>query len=104
MRFSFGAQTLVKAREDWIVTRGRKCGHVKAAAQSTSPAEDGTFTAERTAVVIKWRQSSERSGLPAIELTELGHLRQQKRCCTCTDSGNCDELLRFGTKSLVLRN
>jgi hypothetical protein len=52
MGFAFGAQTLVKAREDWIVTRGRKRGHVKAAAQSTSSAEDGAFTAQRTAVVI----------------------------------------------------
>src|SRR5262245_13891856 len=102
MGFAFGAQTLVKAREDWIVTRGRKCGHVKAAAQSTSPAEDGAFTAERTAVVIKRRQARERSGLPPIELAELGHLREQERCGTGTDSGNGGELLRFSTKSLVL--
>src|ERR1043166_1566715 len=104
MGFAFGAQTLVKAREDWIVTRGRKRGHVEAAAQSTSSAEDGAFTAERTAVVIKRCQARERSGLPPIELAELGHLRQQERCRTCTDSGNGGELLRFGAKSLVLRN
>src|SRR5437763_2146 len=104
MGFAFGPQTLVKAREDWIVTRGRKRGHVKAAAQSTSSAEDGAFTAERTAVVIKRRQACERSGLPPIELAELGHLRQQERCRTCTDSGHGGELLRFSTKSLVLRN
>ena len=53
MGFAFGAQTLVKTREDRIVTRGRKRGHVKAAAQSTSSAEDGAFTAERTAIMIK---------------------------------------------------
>ena len=104
MGFAFGARTLVKAREDWIVTRGRKRGHIKAAAQSTSSAEDGAFTAERTTVVIKRRQARERSGLPPIELAELGHLRQHKRGGTCTDSGNRGELLRFSTKSLVLRN
>jgi len=36
MGFSFGAQTLVKAGEDWVITRSRKGGHVKAAAQGTS--------------------------------------------------------------------
>jgi len=86
--FAFGAQTLVKAREDWIVTGGRKRGHVKAAAQSRSPSGDGAFTTERTAVVIKRRQARERSGLPAIELAELRHLREQERCRTCTDVGH----------------
>ena len=76
MGCAFGAQTLVKAREDWIVTRGGKRGHVEPAAQSTSSAEDGAFTAERTAVVIKRRQAGERSSLPPIELAELGHLRE----------------------------
>ncbi len=52
MGFAFGAQTLVKAREDWIVTGGRKRGHVKTAAQSRSSAEDGASTAERTAVMV----------------------------------------------------
>ena len=104
VRFAFGAQTLVKAGEDWVITRSRKGGHVKAAAQSTSPTEDGAFTAERTAVVIKRRQACKRSGLPPIELAELGHLREQERCRPCTDSGNGGELLRFSTKTLVLRN
>ena len=104
MGFAFGAQTLVKARQHWIITCGRKGGHAKAAAQSTSSAEDGAFTAERTAVVIKRRQACERSGLPPIVLAELGHLGEQERCRTCADSGNGGELLRFSTKSLVLRN
>lgn len=104
MGFAFGAQTLVKAREDWIVTGGRKRGHVKTAAQSAAAPEDGAFTAKRTAVVIKRRQAREGSGLPPIELAELWHLRQQDRCGTCTDSDNGDEFLRFSTKNLVLRN
>ncbi len=104
MGFAFGAQTLVKAREDWIVTGGRKRGHVKTAAQSAAAPEDGAFTAKRTAVVIKRRQAREGSGLPPIELAELGHLREQERCRTCTDSSNRGKLLRFSIKSLVLRN
>ena len=104
MGFAFGAQTLVKGREDWIVTCGRKRGHVKAAAQSTPSAEDGAFTAERTAVVIKRPEARERGGLPPIELAELGHLREQQRCRTCTDSGNRGEFLRFGAKSFLRRN
>ena len=102
--FSFGSQTLVKEREDRIVTRGRKRSHVKATAQSTSSAEDGAFAAETPAIVIKWRQARQCSGLSPIELAELRHLREQERCRMCTDSGNCGELLRFSTKSLVLRN
>src|SRR5262245_23023397 len=104
MRFAFGAQMLVEAREDWIVMRGRKRGHVKATTQSTASTEDGAFTAQRTTVVIKRRQTRECSGLPPIELAEFGHLRQQEGCRTCTDSGHRGELLRFSTKSLVLRN
>ena len=40
----------------------------------------------------------------AIELAELGHLREQQRCRACTDSGNRGEFLRFSTKSFLLRN
>jgi hypothetical protein len=98
VRFASGAQTLVKAREDWIITCGRKRSHVKAAAQSTSSAEDGASNADRTAVVVKRGQTRERSGLPPIELTEFGHLRQYKRCGTCTDSGNRGELLRLAQR------
>ena len=36
--------------------------------------------------------------------SELGHLREQERCGTCTDSRNGGELLRSSTKSLVLCN
>ncbi len=54
--------------------------------------------------MVKRGQARERSGLPPIELAEFGHLRQYKRCGTGTDSGNRGELLRFSTKSLVLRN
>ena len=104
MGFAFGAQTLVKARQDWIITCGRKRGHVEAAAQSTSSAEDGASTAERAAVMVKRGQARERSGLPPIELAEFGHLRQYERCRTCTDSSNRGVFLRFSAKSLVLRN
>ena len=45
MGFAFGPQTLVKAPEDRIVTRGSKRGHVQAAAQSRLSADDGAFTA-----------------------------------------------------------
>ena len=54
--------------------------------------------------MINRRQARERGGLPPIELAELGHLREQQRCRTCTDSGNRGEFLRFSTKSFLLRN
>src|SRR5207247_8500630 len=43
VRFAFGAQTLVKRREDMITTsRGQRC-HVEAAAQSATAAKDGAL-------------------------------------------------------------
>jgi hypothetical protein len=43
VRFTFGAQTLIKRREDMVATsRGQRC-HVKAAAQSAAAAEDGAL-------------------------------------------------------------
>ena len=54
--------------------------------------------------MVKRGQARERSDLPPIELAQLGHLRQYERCGTCPDSGNRGELLRFSTKSLLLRN
>jgi hypothetical protein len=56
-------------------------------------------------VVIKRRQARERSGLPPIELAEIGHSRQYKRCGTCTDSGTAVtfcalvQRVRFDSKS-----
>jgi len=43
--FAFGAQTLIKVGEDWVVTGGDQCGHVEAAAQSASSTEDGALAA-----------------------------------------------------------
>ncbi len=45
VRFAFGAQTLVKARQDRIEASDRKCSHVKSAAQSAASTEDGALTA-----------------------------------------------------------
>ena len=41
VRFAFGTQTLVKTRQDRIEASGRKCSHVKSAAQSAASTEDG---------------------------------------------------------------
>ena len=104
VRFAFGAQTLVKARQDRIEASGRECGHVEAATQSGPAAKDGAFAAHRSTVVIKWRQAGERGGLATIELAKLGHLRKQERCRACTDSADSGELLCFDAERLVLRD
>ena len=44
--FTFGAQTLVKARQDRVEASGRECSHVEAAAQSAASTEDGAFAAD----------------------------------------------------------
>jgi hypothetical protein len=104
VRFALDAHTSVKVRQDWIVASGRERGHVKAAAQSASSTKDGALAADRAAVVIKRRQASERGGLPAIELTELGHLREQERSCARAHSANRGKFLCFSAKGLVLRD
>jgi hypothetical protein len=42
-------------------------------------AEDSALAADRTTVVIKRCQASQSGRFAAIELTELGHLREQER-------------------------
>ena len=104
MRFAFGAQTLVKVRQDRIEASSRECCHVEAATQSGPAAKDSAFAAHRSTVVVKWRQASERSGLATIELAKLGHLRKQERCCAYTDSADSGEFLCFDAERLVLRD
>lgn len=54
--------------------------------------------------MIKRRQASERGGLPAVEPSELGHLREQERSCARAHSANSGEFLCFSAKGLVLRD
>ena len=84
--------------------RGAKRSHIEPAAQSAPSTEDGAFAAEQTAVVVKRRQASQSGRFAAIELTELGHLREQERGRTRAHSSNGSEFLRFKAKGLVLRD
>ena len=102
MGFAFGAQTLVKARQDRIVTSGREGSHIEAAAQSASPTKDSALAPSQAAVVIKWREPSEGGRLATIELTKLGHLREQERGGARAHSANGRKFLRFVAKDLVL--
>lgn len=104
VRFAFGPQTLIKARQDRVEASGRECGHVEAATQSGPSAKDGAFAAHRSTVVVKWRQPGERGSLATIELAKLGHLREQERCCAYTDSADRGEFLCFDAERLVLRD
>ena len=102
--FAFGAQALIKTRQDRIVASGAERSHVEPAAQSAPPTEDSALAADRTTVVIKRCQASQSGRFAAIELTELGHLREQERGSARAHSANGGEFLRFSAKGLVLRN
>ena len=60
--------------------------------------------ADRTTVVIKRCQASQSGRFAAIELTELGHLREQEPSRARANSANGSEFLRFNAKDLVLRD
>ena len=46
MWFAFGAQTLVKVRQDRVEASGGECSHVEAATQSRAATKDGAFPAD----------------------------------------------------------
>ena len=102
--FAFGAQALIKTRQDRVVASGAERSHVEPAAQGASSTEDGALAADRTTVVIKRCQASQSGRFAAIELTELGHLREQERSRARAHSANGSEFLRFNAKDLVLRD
>ena len=54
--------------------------------------------------MIKRCQASQSGRFAAIELTELGHLREQERSRARAHSANGSEFLRFNAKDLVLRD
>ena len=55
VRFAFGAQTLVKVRQDRVEACGRECSHVEAATQSGAATKDGAFAADRA--IGEWNES-----------------------------------------------
>src|SRR5260370_25075600 len=100
--FAFGAQALIKTRQDRFVASCAERSHVEAAAQGASSTEDGALAADRTTVVIQRCQASQSGRFAAIELTELGHLREQEPSRARANSANGSEFLRFNAKDLVL--
>jgi hypothetical protein len=102
--FACLGETLIKGSQDVIATRGGEGGHVEATAEMTTAAEDIAFTPHGAAVAVKGSEAGEGCDLSAIELTQLGHSRQEQAGGPRAHPDKSGELLRFCAEDLILGN
>ena len=97
-------ETLIKGSQDVIATRGGEGGHVEAAAEMATAAEDIAFAPHRAAVAVKGSDAGQGCDLAAIELPQLWHSRQEQAGGPRSDPNKRGELLRFEAEDSILGN
>ena len=67
VRLASGDEALIKSFEDGVEARGRECGHVEGATNTTAPALDASQAASSAAIAIKGSQPGQSGDLASGE-------------------------------------
>jgi hypothetical protein len=68
-----------------------ECRHIERRSRKNAPASDGAATNLNPRFVIKWGQADQRSDLPTVDGSELGHFAEQLHCADRSNATNARE-------------